>query len=160
MFRDLKEIFTGIFAILFIIVLVIEIIAYWRIFKKSGEKCWKAVVPFYNRYIAFKISWRPLFFYIALPFMLLFIYGFAVAVLWLFDVDYQSFLTATIIFLASAAVLFVLGAVCRAKLAFRFNKSGPFALGLVLAPPVFLMMLAFDGALYSAGVKREKAEAQ
>ena len=148
MFRDLKEIFTGIFAILFIIVLVIEIVSYWRVFKKSGEKSWKAIVPVYNRYVAFKLSWRPLFFYISLPFIPLFIYGFAVAWLWLFDVDYQSFFIAVVVLLASAAVLIVLGAVCRAKLAFRFGKSGLFALGMVLAPPVFLMLLAFGRAEY------------
>ena len=36
---------------------VIGIIAMWKIFEKAGEPGWAAVIPFYNAYILFKITW-------------------------------------------------------------------------------------------------------
>ena len=37
---------------------VITVIAYWQIFKKAGEKGWKSLIPLYNSYIMYKISWK------------------------------------------------------------------------------------------------------
>ncbi len=39
-----------------IIVAVLLIVACWRIFEKAGEKGWKAIIPFYDMYIACKIA--------------------------------------------------------------------------------------------------------
>lgn len=36
---------------------VLMIVAMWRIFAKAGEAGWKAVIPFYNTYILYKITW-------------------------------------------------------------------------------------------------------
>ena len=36
---------------------VIMIIALWKIFVKAGEPGWAAIVPFYNAYTLFKITW-------------------------------------------------------------------------------------------------------
>ena len=36
---------------------VVGIIALWKIFQKAGEPGWAAVIPFYNAYILFKITW-------------------------------------------------------------------------------------------------------
>lgn len=39
-----------------IIAMVIIIISHWFIFKKAGEKGWKAIIPFYNSYTLCKIA--------------------------------------------------------------------------------------------------------
>lgn len=39
-----------------IIAMVIIIISHWFIFKKAGEECWKAIIPFYNSYTLCKIA--------------------------------------------------------------------------------------------------------
>ena len=36
---------------------VVAIVAMWKIFQKAGEPGWAAIIPFYNMYILFKITW-------------------------------------------------------------------------------------------------------
>ena len=43
--------------ILCIALCVLEIAALWKIYEKAGEKGWKAIVPFLNMYVLFKITW-------------------------------------------------------------------------------------------------------
>ena len=38
-------------------VLVFGIIVTWRIFEKAGQPGWAAIIPFYNAYILYKITW-------------------------------------------------------------------------------------------------------
>lgn len=42
--------------IVMLIVAVIVLIAYWKIFTKAGEPGWAAIVPLYNTYTMFKIA--------------------------------------------------------------------------------------------------------
>ena len=37
--------------------LIITIVAMWKIFEKAGEPGWASIVPFYNLYVLFKITW-------------------------------------------------------------------------------------------------------
>ncbi len=36
---------------------VLAVIAMWKIFVKAGEPGWAAIIPFYNIYVLFKITW-------------------------------------------------------------------------------------------------------
>jgi hypothetical protein len=36
---------------------VLGIVAMWKIFEKAGEPGWAAIIPFYNVYVLFKITW-------------------------------------------------------------------------------------------------------
>ncbi|HWP22544.1 MAG TPA: DUF5684 domain-containing protein [Candidatus Cryosericum sp.] len=36
---------------------VLAIIGMWKIFEKAGEPGWAAIIPFYNAYVLFKITW-------------------------------------------------------------------------------------------------------
>lgn len=40
-----------------IVICVVEIIGMWKMFEKAGVPGWTALIPFYNIYTAFKISW-------------------------------------------------------------------------------------------------------
>ena len=40
-----------------IIVSILLIIAFWKIFAKAGEPGWKSIIPIYNLYIFCKITW-------------------------------------------------------------------------------------------------------
>ena len=40
-----------------IIYYVLTIVAMWKIFAKAGEPGWAAIIPFYNYYVLFKITW-------------------------------------------------------------------------------------------------------
>ena len=36
---------------------VLAIVALWKIFEKAGEPGWAAIIPFYNLYVLFQITW-------------------------------------------------------------------------------------------------------
>lgn len=36
---------------------VLVIIATWKVFEKAGKPGWAAIVPFYNQYVQFEITW-------------------------------------------------------------------------------------------------------
>jgi hypothetical protein len=38
-------------------VAILGIVAMWKIFEKAGEPGWAAIIPFYNLYVLFKITW-------------------------------------------------------------------------------------------------------
>ena len=37
---------------------VLVVVASWHIFTKAGEPGWKSIIPIYNEYILYKISWK------------------------------------------------------------------------------------------------------
>lgn len=43
--------------ILWLALMALGIAALWKIFEKAGEPGWAALIPFYNTYLLFKISW-------------------------------------------------------------------------------------------------------
>ena len=53
-----------------IVINIISIVALWRIFTKAGEKGWKAIIPFYNVYVLFELTWGSgiKFLFLAIPF--------------------------------------------------------------------------------------------
>jgi hypothetical protein len=44
------------YMIVCLVICVILIAAYWKIFEKAGEAGWKSIVPFYNTYLLTKIA--------------------------------------------------------------------------------------------------------
>ena len=54
-----------------LVIAVLLIIAYWKIFEKAGEAGWKSIIPFYNMYIISKIATGNglLFLLILIPFV-------------------------------------------------------------------------------------------
>ena len=49
--------FSGASLLVSLVLTVALVIALWKIFEKAGEAGWKSLIPFYNTYILFKISW-------------------------------------------------------------------------------------------------------
>jgi hypothetical protein len=50
----------GVFAVVYLAILVLMIAALWKIFVKAGEPGWAAIVPIYNAIVILKIVGRPL----------------------------------------------------------------------------------------------------
>jgi hypothetical protein len=50
---------SGIMSIVYLALLVVMIIAYWKIFTKAGEEGWKCLIPIYNVIILLRIVGRP-----------------------------------------------------------------------------------------------------
>ncbi len=47
----------GTMLIITVIWYVLQVIGYWKVFKKMDEPGWKSLIPFYNTYIMFKRTW-------------------------------------------------------------------------------------------------------
>lgn len=110
--------FLGVILIFAIIFLVLQIVAYWKLFNKAGEQGWKSIIPIYNVITLFKIS--GLSPWIVCAYLL----GFIPVVGGLIIIGitiYQSY-----------------------NLAKSFGKGAGFTVGLVLLPPIFYMILAFS----------------
>lgn len=45
--------------VVYCIILLLVIIAWWKVFEKAGQPGWKAIIPFYNFYILLKIVGKP-----------------------------------------------------------------------------------------------------
>lgn len=106
----------------------------WQMFEKMGQPGWKGFIPIYSDYILYGSCWQTLFFWIALA---------ASAICAFAGANTQSFLVS----LAG-----VVGGVLEATLALRVSRSFghgiPFAIGLMLAEPLFILYLGFGPDRY------------
>lgn len=112
-------------AVLATITFSIIIISMWRIFKKAGQKPWKAIIPVYNLIILYKISGiSPLF---------------LLCIIFLFipEISFIGFIIWNIVDATQKAML------CR-----KFNKSIWFIVGIILFDFVFYPILAFGNSKY------------
>jgi len=51
--------FGGVMGFVYLIVLVVYIVALWKVFEKAGEAGWKCLIPIYNIIILLKIVGKP-----------------------------------------------------------------------------------------------------
>ena len=107
-----------------ILIVLVFIIASWRLFSKAGKPGWAIIIPFYNLYIYTQIIQRPgwwilLYFSIAIP-------------------------------AVGALALVFLSIVDQLRLAKVFGRSAGFGVGLILLGWVFFPILAFSGSQYDS----------
>lgn len=130
---------TTLTAFLGLIWAIIWIVANWRLFTKADEAGWKSIIPFYNTYILYKISWKPLWFWITL--------GLGLCSSLMSFMTYYSHIAAAVVWLMIAMVA-VIGVMQTFKLSYSFGHGVLFALGLVFLNPLFILILAFGDAQY------------
>ena len=87
----------------------------WKIFKKAGKNGWEAIVPLYNAYTLFEITWGNGWY-----FLLIF--------------------TSIIPFLGWIACI-VIVIMTMVKLAKAFGKDGGFVVGLIFLDIIFMAIL-------------------
>ena len=110
------------YSIISIALIVFSIIVMWKLFEKAGKPGWAAIVPFYNLYVFFEITWGN---------------G------WLF-----LLILLAIIPIAGSIAVCVIMIITMVKLAKVFGKSGGFAVGLVFLSLIFEAILAFGDSKY------------
>ena len=54
-----NPVMMGIFAVVWLALVVLMIAAMWKVFVKAGEPGWAAIIPIYNLYILIKIAGKP-----------------------------------------------------------------------------------------------------
>lgn len=116
--------------IISIIVAAVILVSMWFIFKKAGKKGWIALIPLYNTYTLFEISWGNGWY-----FLLIFL---------------------GVIPVVGTLAMLVVVILTMIKLGKAFGKSTGFIVGLILLTIVFYPILAFDSSQY-LGVSKKSA---
>lgn len=132
-----------------IICAVLSLIAMWKIFRKMGEPGWKALIPFYSDYTLYKHIWKG-FYGILIPVISVIgglLFQGAMVNSGFPDGQAAGPSGLTIALLLGAAVIFavalVLSIIGMIKLAKAFGKGTGFAVGLILFPLIFTLILGF-----------------
>lgn len=121
-----------------VIFYVLVAVAQWRIFTKAGEAGWKGIIPLYNLYIQYKLTWDTKMFWYLIAVNL------ASSVL---SFIASGFLIAIVTFILSLAgvVILIMGL---HKLSKAFGHGAGFTLGLIFLNPIFLLILGFGSSQY------------
>ena len=118
-----------------LVVLVLSIIANWKIYEKAGEAGWKCLIPYYATFVEYNFTWNKTFAIVAVALM-----AASTVVGWLG----LPAIIASIISLAN----FVLSIIESVKLSKAFGHGVGFAVGLIFLPFIFRLILAFGDSQY------------
>ena len=132
-------------ALICVALIIVCIVAQWRIFKKAGKPGWHSIIPYLNVYDLYELSWSKNMGIVAIVLSLAssFISGGLEAG----GDSSGNEMLATLSGLVGFAY-FIISIVQQVKLAKSFGKSGAFAVGLIFLSPIFLCILAFGNASY------------
>lgn len=125
-----------------IVYCVLTFMGYWKMFKKAGEPGWKSIVPIYDTYTAYKMTWKTSYFWI------IFLVGVISSI-----TSYYAGLTTVkgmwywLGFVVSV-VLIVLHWMTASRMSKAFGKGFGITLGLFLFKPIFVIILGFGSAEY------------
>lgn len=135
-------VYSDLFSSLFSIVVgILSLIAYWKIYEKAGEEGWKAIIPIYGTYVLYRLTWDIKMFWIMFGG---FMGGFLLILIGLLTpLTAIAFLGLIAILIALVIDLFQSHALSRS-----FGHGLPFTLGLLFLTPVFLLILAFGSSEY------------
>lgn len=129
------------YTVIAIVWYVLQAIGLWKMFTKAGEAGWKAIVPFYNIYILFKLTWQANMFWVlilcALGGALLFSLAMWNGLIMLAYISY--------------ALTFVAGlikAVLCYNISLAYGHGLGYFIGLYLIDPIFIMILGFGKSQY------------
>ena len=128
----------GIVLVFALVIYILQVIGMWKVFKKSGEEGWKAIIPIYNQYTMCKIT--------------------GVNPWWVLIVVVASGLTgalgesdlASVVSLLSSIISIYFSVLLYVSLARAFGKSDGFAVGLILLNPIFLLILGCGSSQFIA----------
>ncbi len=114
--------FIGVILLFSFALAVFMIVTEWKVFKKAGKEGWAALIPIYNVYVLFEITWGSGWYFLLLFLAIIPILG------WI--------------------AVFVITVITYDKLSKAFGKSSGFTVGLLFLCPIFIAILAFDSSTY------------
>lgn len=117
-----------------VITFLIRVICRWRIFNKAGEKGWKALIPVYNTYTEFAISWSKLQGVLMLAALVI-----GRIICFYSNADSIVYSLGGILGLYSAILVLIQ----THKLSLSFGRKFGFTLGLYFFNSIFMLILAF-----------------
>ncbi len=139
------------FMVLMFVYYVVYVIGTWKVFTKAGIAGWKSIIPIYNTYLQFKISWKTSKFWQIIGMLV------GVWILYMISLGVASFdslaaQVVAIILLIAVIVLEIIILVIEIKqwlrMAKAYGKGTGFGVGLILLNPIFMIILGFGKAEY------------
>lgn len=140
------DLYLGIIKVVLGVTLVLSlcsIVGYWKVYKKAGQPGWGSIIPFYNSYLLYKITWGCGWLFLA-PMALSIVGAF-----------FADGIISSLLVLASA----VLVCVTYYKTGTVFGKGVGFGIGLILLNWLFILILGFSDAQYQ-GVQLKDCKAR
>lgn len=137
--------------------LILQVIGCWKIFKKAGQPGWKALIPVYSDYTLYGIGWKKSMFWVVLGIgigisLVSGVTGAVSAVLMELSMGYgvgvAIWILGIVLSLAGGVAVAALEIVFAVKLSRAFGHGGGFAVGLILLPPVFYLILGVGKSRY------------
>lgn len=119
---------------------IIYVIANWRIFTKAGEKGWKSLIPVYNEYVLYKLTWKTTYFWLMLA--LAAVMGIAPTVFG------DESAIGSLIVNVLGIIICIIDIIATHKVSKAFGHGAGFTLGLIFLNPIFILILAFGGSEY------------
>lgn len=133
-----------------IVIWVLYIVAFWKLFSKTGQPGWKSIIPIYNEYIFYKVTWKSSMFWVFL------ILSFATSLFMsLSGGDTSSAasmgagqIVMLLIALACSIATLVIYIMQCSKTAKAFGHGTGYCLGLIFLNWIFVLMLGFGSSEY------------
>lgn len=138
--------------------LVLQVVGCWKLFEKAGQPGWKALIPVYADYTLYGIAWKKSMFWIVLGIGIA--TGLITAVLGaisgiMMEVSSMGYgigaaigAIGFLVSIAGAVAGAAMQIVFAVKLSRAFGHGGGFAIGLILLPPVFYLILGLGKSQY------------
>ena len=120
---------------------ILQVVAQWCLFSKAGEPGWKCLIPFYNYYTQYKLTWNGSVFWTEMAMI------FAASFLSNMSQNGGSAILG-ILGSVCAFVVFVIGVISAYKLSVSYGHGVGFAIGLLLLHPIFILILGFGRSAY------------
>lgn len=125
-----------------LVILVLTIIAMWRIFTKAGEKGWKSIIPIYSSFILFRIAGRNFWKYLGIVVLSNLFSSFAQST--------TGVVSTILIVLACASAIWGIVEFIRFLhgLSKNFGHGAGFTVGLFFLNTIFLLVLGLGSSQY------------
>ena len=124
---------------------ILQVIGYWKVFTKAGEPGWKSIIPFYNKYIQYRLTWKTGMFWIAVAL------AFAGGLLANYTEGVLQWLG--MIVAVAGVVIEVIGL---SKLSKSFGHGAGFTAGMFFFQPLFTIILGFGKSKYIGNTTEQK----
>ena len=130
-----------------IIITILQIIAWWRLFTKAGEKGWKSIIPIYNVYVFMRIIGMSFWKWFVGCLVVSILSGIASGA----NIQWLA-LIAGLVYLVGVFAFAIISAKNTAK---AYGKGTGFAVGLFFLPNIFELILGFGSAEYKGVPSKE-----
>lgn len=127
-------------------VYILEIIAFWSLFKKANVPGWKSIIPVYNTYTLFKIAWKSKYFWLTL--LVSVIYSVAVGLGRVSNLNGVFIIIEGVISVVFGLISLLLTFFLCRKTALVYGKGTGFAIGLFFLYPIFILILGLGSSKY------------